>query len=206
MHDAITKLTNLFVEFPGIGKRQAKRFVYFLLTQDTVFIGKLTKVLKELQSDITECSKCHQFFVGQTTQGELCTICANTARDTNSLMIVEKDIDLENIEHSGAYTGLYFVLGGTVPVLDDSPTDRIRAKELRERIESTPPQEIILATSANPEGENTAEYIRRLLAPLQEKHNFTLSTLGRGLSTGTELEYSDADTIKNALANRQRSS
>jgi recombination protein RecR len=202
MHDAISKLAEVFVQFPGIGKRQAKRFVYFLLAQDASFREDLAKLIRELQNDIASCVQCHRFFVGRKTQSDVCDICSDPARDKTALMIVEKDVDLENIESSGAYNGRYFVLGGTVPVLDEAPEHRVRAKELQERIESDTPKEIILATSAHPEGENTAEYVRTLLAPFQEKHSFSLSLLGRGLSTGTELEYSDADTIKNAFENR----
>lgn len=126
-------------------------------------------------------------------------------------MIVSRDIDLQAMEKSRAYEGLYFVLGGTVPILDDAPQRRIRQTELEETVTSrsndiaggSPLKEIIVATSVNPEGEHTALYIGTLLKPIAEGKNIKITTLGRGLSTGTEIEYSDADTIKSALENRK---
>ncbi len=121
-------------------------------------------------------------------------------------MVVPRDIDLENIERTGAYSGKYFVLGGTVPILEKEPEKRIRQKELlgtvSERIKSVKLKEIILAMNLNPEGENTVDYIKKLLASFTLKPKIRISTLGRGLSTGTELEYSDTETLKNALKNR----
>ena len=117
-------------------------------------------------------------------------------------MIVSRDVDFENIEKSHFYNGLYFVLGGVVPILEKAPENRIRQNELLKLVETKQPAEIILAMSLNPDGENTESYLRTILAPLAQAHNVKISTLGRGLSTGTELEYSDTETIKNALQNR----
>ena len=120
-------------------------------------------------------------------------------------MIVSRDADLENIERTGAYDGLYLILGGVVPVLEKEPEKRIRIKGLLEAIQSRAQDnllEIIFAMNANTEGENTAEYITETIKPLTEKFTIKISHLGRGLSTGSELEYSDSDTIKNALKNR----
>ncbi len=134
-------------------------------------------------------------------------MCSNPEREHATLMIVEKDVDLEAIEKSGVYKGLYFVLGGLVPILEKTPDERIRSKKLLERVEADAQErsltEIILALSLTSEGENTMEYLAKLLEPLAKKYALKLSTLGRGLSTGTELEYSDADTIKNALSSRR---
>jgi recombinational DNA repair protein RecR len=121
-------------------------------------------------------------------------------------MIVSHDVDFENIEKTHFYNGYYFILGGTIPILEKNPEKRIRQKELIENIEkkiSNGLSEIILALSYNPEGENTLTYLEQILKPITDKNNIKISTLGRGLSTGTELEYSDSDTIKNALRNRQ---
>jgi recombination protein RecR len=150
-----------------------------------------------------------------------CPICRDEKRDKKTLMIVSHDVDFENVERTGSFGGYYFVLGGTVPILEKEPTKRIRQKELLEIVqkrvsrvtfgENTPRvtldteglQEIIIALNYNPEGENTLTYLSQILRPLCEKHGIKISALGRGLSTGTELEYSDSDTIKNALKNRQ---
>jgi recombination protein RecR len=121
-------------------------------------------------------------------------------------MIVARDIDLENIEKSHSFNGKYFVLGGTVPILDKNPEQRIHLKELLSAIENKAKKdlkEIILGFSLNPESEYTADFIIQSLNPLITKYSLKISHLGRGLSTGTELEYSDADTIKSALENRK---
>lgn len=120
-------------------------------------------------------------------------------------MIVARDADLEAIEKSHSYNGFYFVLGGTVPILEKEPEKKIRSKALTGLVKKRAAEglkEIIIAASVNAEGENTADFVAKLLTPIIAQFNIKLSGLGRGLSTGTELEYSDADTIKNALKNR----
>lgn len=118
------------------------------------------------------------------------------------LMIIERDADFENIEKSKIYEGKYFILGGKVPILEKNPENRIRVSQLKERIKDENIKEIILALSVNPDGENTERYVRELLTPLAEKDSIKITMLGRGLSTGIELEYPDSDTLKNAFKNR----
>jgi recombination protein RecR len=203
--DTIDKLTEVFKHFPGIGPRQAKRFVYFLLTRNKNYIKEFTSLVEELQKEIVICSECFQYFTKGKQVTTLCEICSSKNRDENVLMIVARDIDLENIEKSHSFNGKYFVLGGTVPILDKNPENKIHLIELLSTIENKAKnnlKEIIMGFSINPESEYTADYILQNLSPLITKHNLKVSHLGRGLSTGTELEYSDADTIKNALKNR----
>lgn len=127
------------------------------------------------------------------------------------LLVVEKDADFENIRKSGNYQGLFFLLGGSLPILEKNPSQKVRARELFDRVQNAAKntektgelKEVILAMNATPEGENTTLYILKILEPLVQKYNFKLSTLGRGLSTGTELEYSDVETFKSALESRK---
>lgn len=204
--DSIDKLTEIFKSFPGIGPRQAKRFVYFLLTKNKSYIREFTDSVEGLQKEIQICQECYRYFTKSKQITPLCNICGGKNRDLDSLMIVARDIDLENIEKSHSFNGKYFVLSGTVPILDKNPENRIRLKELLSTVESRAKnnglKEIILGFNLNPEGEYTADFIIQRLAPIITKYNLKISHLGRGLSTGTELEYSDADTIKNALKNR----
>jgi recombination protein RecR len=203
--DTIEKLTEIFKSFPGIGPKQAKRFVYYLLTRNKTYIKDFTNLVEELQNEIQICRDCFRYFTKGKQTSPLCDICNSKNRDENSLMIVARDIDLENIEKSHSFNGKYFVLGGTIPILDKNPEQRIRLKELLTAIQIKVPKglkEIILGFSVNPESEYTADYIIQVLNPLVIKYNLKISHLGRGLSTGTELEYSDSDTIKNALKNR----
>ena len=204
--DTIEKLTEIFKSFPGIGPRQAKRFVYFLLTRNKSYIKEFTTLVEELQKEIQICQECYRYFTKGKQTVSLCNICSGKNRDLDSLMIVARDIDLENIEKSHSFNGKYFVLGGTVPILDKNPETKVRLRELLNAIENKTKnnalREIILGFSINPESEYTADFIIQSLNPLVTKYNLKISHLGRGLSTGTELEYSDSDTIKNALKNR----
>ncbi|OHA20252.1 MAG: hypothetical protein A2849_02950 [Candidatus Taylorbacteria bacterium RIFCSPHIGHO2_01_FULL_51_15] len=195
------KLTELFREFPGIGPRQAKRFVYFLLSRDSSFLGELSGLIEVLKQDIVQCADCFRLFAkrGSLTR---CPICADSSRVHRELMVVAKDTDLEAMEKSGTFEGQYFVLGGTMTLIPRKCSDKLRLKELETRIardvKSGVLKEVILALSANPDGEYTSEELRKLIGPL----GVTVSTLGRGLSTGSELEYADTETIKSALKNR----
>lgn len=203
----IQQLTESFMRFPGIGPRQARRFVYYLLHAPPSITSQLLSQIQSLQRETSQCASCYRYFPNrERAAAKLCTICADPSRDTSLLMLVEKDTDLENVEKSDTYNGHFFVLGGLVKILDKAPSLSIRQRELSKALEERAKnglQEVIAALSANQEGDSTVEYLKSALAPLLNKHNLRLSTLGRGLSTGVELEYSDADTIKNALKNRQ---
>lgn len=198
--NSIEKLAELFEKFPGVGKRQAKRFVYFLLRKNSGYSSELSSAILNLKKNIRLCEESFQFFyseIGQT----LSPIARDENRDNSKIMIVEKDSDLENIERMGVYNGKYFVLGGSIPVLSKEPTQYIRETELLKIIEKKKDilGEIILALSVNPQGENTLEYLQKKL----EGFGIKISILGRGLSTGTELEYSDKDTFLSAFENRR---
>lgn len=200
MTNSIEKLAELFEKFPGVGKRQAKRFVYFLLRKNSVYGKELSEAILNLKKNIRLCEESFQFFYSESGQ-TLSPIARDENRDNSKLMIVEKDSDLENIEKMSVYNGKYFVLGGSIPVLSKEPTQYIRETELLKIIEKKKDNlnEIILALSVNPQGENTLEYLQKIL----EKFNIKISVLGRGLSTGTELEYSDKDTFLSAFDNRR---
>lgn len=120
-------------------------------------------------------------------------------------MIVARDSDFETVEKSGAYKGLYFILGGTVPILDKEPEKRIRLEKLLEHVtqKKSPLREVILSLNATPDGEHTATIVREAIQKVtKNQSNLKITILGRGLSTGAELEYVDGETIKNALQNR----
>ncbi|MDQ5953079.1 MAG: recombination protein RecR [Patescibacteria group bacterium] len=200
MTNSIEKLSELFEKFPGVGKRQAKRFVYFLLRKNSGYGRELSDAILNIKKNIRLCEESFQFFYSE--RGDtLSPIARNENRDDSKLMIVEKDSDLENIERMGVYDGKYFVLGGSIPVLSKIPNEFIREKELLNIIEKKKDiiKEIILAMSVNPQGENTLEYLQKIL----ERFGIKISVLGRGLSTGTELEYSDKDTFQSAFSNRR---
>jgi recombination protein RecR len=198
----IEKLAQYFQTFPGIGPRQARRFVYFLLRQDKPVVKEIADLIAKLQDKISECALCHRLYEADG-YAEVCDICSSQTRDTTLLMVVEKDADLETFEKSGIYKGRYFVLGGTLPLLESTPV-KLRTDALKRYVrESDGLREIILATGAHPEGEMTADHVRSLLEDAAKAKGITMTLLGRGLSTGTELEYSDKETLRNALINRR---
>ncbi|OGJ10604.1 hypothetical protein A2456_02605 [Candidatus Nomurabacteria bacterium RIFOXYC2_FULL_36_19] len=216
--DIIDKLSEIFKEFPGIGERQAKRFVYFLMSRNPTYSENLSKMILDLKKEVSQCKECFRFFILNNKKGKLCDICANVNIDSSTLMIIEKDSDLESIKKSRVYHGKYFILGGLVPIVEKTTKSRIRIEELKKKItesearesEARPNmlglaslKEIILAFSLSPQGDHTDSYVREQLKDISEKRNIKISSLGKGLSTGTELEYSDNDTLKNALKNRQ---
>ena len=207
----LDKLTNYFERFPGIGGRQAKRFAFHLLTLDPASIAELASLISELQATVIECVSCHRFFSGNGGQADLCSICNNKNRDHSKLIVIATDSDVTAIERSGQYDGLYFVLGGMVPLLHSEDSKKLRGGILKATVEARLTaglQEIILAFAINPDGENTGRFVESIINPLLTTNSVTgeaplrISHLGRGLSTGSELEYADPETIKNALRNR----
>ena len=203
----IEKLAEKFKECPGIGERQAKRFVYFLLHKNPTYVKELGDEILKIKNTIRQCPSCYLFFQkDDNTNSNLCTVCINENTDHTSLLIIEKDADYENIKRSKIYGGMYFVLGGLVPIVTKETINFVRTKELikivEDRIKNNKLKEIIIAFALSPQGEHTDMNIRELLSKIKEIENVKISSLGRGLSTGSELEYTDSETIKNALLNR----
>lgn len=202
--NTLDKLIAFFEKFPGVGARQAKRFAFHILTMNEADTTELARLISELKGTVVECSSCHRFFATQNKE-TLCSICASQNRDHNRLLVVERDSDIQAIERAGVYDGLYFVFGGTVPLLSSGDNGKLRGGALKATVEARIPEgltEIILGFSINPDGENTARFVESIIKPLLEDKEIPISHLGRGLSTGSELEYADAETIKNALKNR----
>lgn len=204
----LDKLISHFENFPGVGARQAKRFAFHILTLDEASSSELADLIKNARTSVIECQSCHRFF---TRQGDerICSICSSQNRNHGRLLVVERDSDIQAIERAGAYDGLYFVLGGTVPLLsapkENNMYSKLRSGALKAtidaRITENDLSEVILGFSVNPDGENTARFVESMLKAHVD-NGLKVSYLGRGLSTGSELEYADAETIKNALSNR----
>jgi len=202
--DIIDKLAEIFKEFPGIGERQARRFVYFLMSRNSAYAENLSILISELKKETLQCKECFRFFLVKNNKDKVCDICSNVNVDPAILMIVEKDSDLESVRKSRVYNGKYFILGGLVPIVEKNTKSRVRIEELKKRISDNGGlKEIILGFSLSPQGDHTDSYVREQTKDIVEKSGIKISSLGRGLSTGTELEYSDNDTLKNALKNRQ---
>ena len=193
--DPIERLSSLFERFPGIGPRQAQRFVQYLLRSSPTLRKEVAESIRSLSSTIHQCPECMRYHGGENA---VCSICVDTARDQALLAVVVSDADLLALERSHTYKGRYFVLGGLIH-LGNEKTDRLRIRELKSAAKRPGIKEIVLAFPANPEGDATASLVRQDLGETKAK----ITSLGRGLSTGSELEYADSETIKNALESRR---
>lgn len=190
----IQKLIDLFRDLPGIGPRQATRFVFHLLKKPQVDLDMLSEAIKTIKRQFHHCPRC---FIVTDNSDELCPICRNHQREEEKMCIVEKDSDVKNIEEAKVYNGLYFILG-SADTTGDMPRKGII--NLLNRIKTDDKiQEIIIATNPTPVGDATALYVERNLKPL----NVKIKRLARGLPSGGEIEYADEITLIHAFKNRE---
>ena len=192
--DAISRLVQEFSKLPGIGPKSAQRITFHLLRSSEEKARDLAAALEALKQKVTLCSSCCN-----VTESDPCPICRNPRRDTSQVCIVEQPQDIIALEHTGIYKGLYHVLHGAISPTEGIGADDIRIRELLGRLQNNRVTEVILATNTNLEGEQTAMYLHRLIAPLGIK----VTRLARGLPFGTELEYADDVTLTRALEGRQ---
>jgi len=192
--DAIGRLVQEFSKLPGIGPKSAQRIVFNLLRAPEEKAKSLAEALLTLKQRVNLCTTCFN-----VTESDPCPICRNPERDVTQLAIVEQPQDVLAIEHTAAYKGLYHVLHGAITPSEGIGADNIRINELLVRLKNGIVTEVILGTNTNMEGEQTAMYLARLIAPLGIK----VTRLARGLPFGTELEYADDVTLTRALEGRQ---
>jgi len=200
---SIQKLINIFSKFPTVGPRTAARFVFYLMKLSKEETDEISQSISTIREKIKLCSFCFKPFEGE---GELCEICKNPVRDKTLLCVIEKETDLIPIEKTQKYHGRYFILGGTVSRLRKEDMEKLRIKELQERIQGSPIEEIIIAVNPTTEGEATALYLERVLKPLNlpaGRQVIKITRLGRGLPVGGELEYADEETLGSALEGRK---
>lgn len=196
MEDHIEQLTRLFLKFPGIGARQAKRFAYFILSQQESYVKNLATTLTTARGQAHTCTSCFRIYEGNAG---ICSLCSDTTRDSDTIIVVEKSTDIEAFTKTD-YQGMFFVLGGLIPIVQKHIIDGTNAAALIERIKKeNSGLEIILAFPLTPNGDHTDSVIRELLAP----YSIEISSLGRGLSVGTELEYADPASLSASLKKRE---
>lgn len=197
----IQKLIELFSQFPGVGPRTASRFVFYLLKSSDQDIEKFIASVQDLKKKTGICELCFNPFsrAESSSEDRLCPICSNASRNQGIVCIVEKESDLEAIEKTNTFKGLYFVLGGTLGQLRKEDLSKLRVKELKARVAKEGVKEVILALNPTTEGEATALYLEGVLKPLLKK----ITKLGRGLPMGGEVEYADEETLRQALEGRR---
>lgn len=197
MDQKFKQIAKLFQKLPGVGPRQAARFVLALLDKPDSEIEELGYAISHLKQDISFCSQCFNI-----SDSAVCSVCSNSSRDRTKLLVVEKVTDLDSIEKTGLYKGLYHVLGGAINPLDNVLPNNLRIAELNRRLDESEGKniELILAMNPNTPGETTALYLKSQFA---NKPGISITRLGRGLASGSHLEYADESTLKHALEFRK---
>lgn len=186
---AVTELSRL----PGLGRKTALRLALYLLRRDPDQARDLGQALIDMRQGVRYCSICHNI-----SENNVCPICANPARDTSTICVVETVKDVLSIENTGQFHGLYHVLGGVISPIDGIGPDLLEIDSLINRVKAGGIKEIILALSATMEGETTDYYIYRKLGTLPVE----ITQLARGVSVGNEIEYTDEITLGRSLLNR----
>ena len=192
----IQTLIDQFAKFPGIGEKTAQRFVFYLLRQPQQELLRMAKCIMNLRDAISTCSTCHNY-----TDRNPCAVCLNTSRDRSLLCVVSYSHDVAALEKTGVFPGIYHVLGGNINILEGMTPDKIRVKELVERLKNPDNKirEIIFGFNPDLEGESTCLYLSKLL----KGYSVKLTRLARGLPRGADIEYADEMTLGEALKSRR---
>ncbi len=190
----LNRLVDVLMRLPGVGAKTAQRLAFFLLKASREEALKLAEAIVEVKEKIRVCERCYNI-----AEEEQCVICQDPTRDGSVLCVVEEANDLLAIERTGAFKGRYHVLQGSLSPMEGRGPDQITAKELLGRVTSEAVGEVILATNPNVEGEATALYLARLMAPLGVR----VTRIAHGLPVGGDLEYADEVTLGRALEGRR---
>ena len=192
-----TLLENAVAEFaklPGIGKKTALRLVLHLLKQEQDVTNNFSEVLKKMRKEIQFCQKCYNI-----SDGTICSICANSGRQKNTICVVENIRDVIAIENTQQFNGTYHVLGGIISPLDGIGPEQLTIEALIDRVKKDKVTELVFALNPNIQGDTTIYYIQKKLGP----STCMITTIARGIAFGGELEYADEMTLGKSISNRQ---
>lgn len=192
--DAMERLVNKFSSLPGVGKKTAQRYAYFLLTQSADDVQDFAAAMLDAKQTIHYCKVCGNF-----TDKEVCSICSRPNKEP-VVCVVKEPKDVTALEKVRDFNGSFHVLHGVINPLENKGPNDINIKSLLNRIGEEGIKEVIVATNPDVEGEATAIYIANLLKPL----GVTVTRLAQGVSMGSELEYTDAVTLARAISNRKQ--
>lgn len=192
--NAIDELTESFSRLPGIGKKSAGRLVNYILKADSSYVKRFASQLNSLQEKIKPCTIC-----GTWTENDPCPICQDTLRDKSIICVVEQPQDVQTIENSREYQGLFHVLGGVIAPLDGVGPDQLNISSLLKRLQNGTVKEIIIATNPTIEGDTTALYLQRMVAAA---FDIKITRLASGLPVGGDLEYADKLTLARSFRGR----
>jgi recombination protein RecR len=190
----VQELIDELGRLPGVGPKSAQRIAFYLLQTDDDQAKKLAEVLLEVKERVRFCEVC-----GNVSEEEKCNICRDARRNQTLICVVEESKDVQAIERTREFRGLYHVLGGAISPIEGIGPDQLRIKELLGRLSNPDIKEVIIATDPNMEGEATATYLSRMLSSLE----ISVTRLASGLPVGGDLEYADEVTLGRAFAGRR---
>jgi recombination protein RecR len=195
--EPIARAVEAFATLPGIGPKTAQRLTFHLLRQPPETVRDLAEAIVRMKESVHFCSVC-----GNVTDVDPCSICRSDQRDQATICVVEDPLAVMTLERTRIYKGLYHVLHGALDPLHGVTVEDLKIEELVRRVQGDTVTEVILATNPNVEGDTTAGYLERRLAPL----GVHVTRLARGLPVGGDLEYADEVTLARALEGRRAAS
>jgi len=190
----IENLINALTKLPGIGRKTAQRLAFFILSMPENDAKTIAQAINEVKEKARFCAVCFNI-----TDNDVCNICSNTSRDAGKLCVVEEPSNILVIERSKGFDGLYHVLLGALSPIDGMTPDKLKIKELIDRVKNDSVKEVIIATNPNTRGEMTAQYIRETLKSFPVK----VTRIAYGLPIGGDIEFADEVTLGKALEGRR---
>lgn len=193
----LDRLVRALRRLPGVGPRQAERFAAYFLRASQGEVEEFITALSEMKSAVVLCPQCFAY-----SEGDLCPICQDPDRNTTQICVVEDPQDIEAIEKTGAYKGLYHVLHGAISPLEGRSAEQVKVRELLERVQNAAPaiEEVIIATDPDSEGETTALYLADLLRGQVPQ----ITRIGYGVPLGGDIDYMDEMTLGYSLKGRTK--
>ncbi len=191
---ALSRLIGQFEKLPGIGQKTAQKMAYYIIAGDRSRATEFSDALLAARDQIRSCSHCHNF-----SDREVCDLCSDASRDMKKICVVEQPSDVEAMEKTKEYNGLYHVLHGLISPMNGIGPDELTLKSLLQRVHDNDIEEVIMATNPNVEGQATAMYIAKLLKPFGIK----VTALALGIPVGGSLEYADSVTLSRSMENRK---
>ena len=192
--DPLAKLIEQFQRLPGIGAKSAQRLAYHILKTPREEVDRLGDAIREVKERVTYCSVCSNI-----TDTDPCFFCTNPSRDARLICVVEEPENVNGVERTRQFNGLYHVLMGALSPLHGVGPDDLKIKDLLRRVSEGSVEEVVLATNPNVEGEATAIYLAKLLKPLGIK----VTRIAMGVPVGSDLEYADEVTMQRAMEGRR---
>ena len=193
--ESMLRLIDELAKLPGVGRRTAERFAFYVLSAPKESVQVLAKLLAKVNESIHSCQQCFNL-----SEESVCRICADPGRDHAVVCVVQDPKDVVAIEKSGDYAGVYHVLLGVLSPLEGIGPKDLKVKELLQRVRLGGVKEVILATSSDTEGDATAIYLTKQLKP----HKLKVTRIAHGVPVGSALEFADKATLSRALRQRQQ--